>query len=340
MTSLKKLYLALGIWGSMCLIPLYAKDIHWEDVPSYLGQAIHKQQTTVAFPNIQDSPAHPNGLPSVNVALKLQLLASKPYVTSFEYLNLFGHNTQYSYYPNDFKLDSLSYTFQYKNSKEDCEKIDAWIAIKHKQWAGITKESDIVWYSYLATMSKLNYGKLAKSDTDIENMLKERNIYLGLQGKPVVCDAYALLLGRLLDSYNIENYIVIGKGANISHGWNLVKLENTWYHLDATWGDSPSLAEQKKYFLKSDFEMLSLEHTWDTTQYPKAPYKYSKTRYSNQVATAIHNLETQINNQSLSDKTEVLQRLYDLKSDILIIEDKQTRTQCLVKVNTLIQGLK
>lgn len=52
-----------------------------------------------------------------------------------------------------------------------------------------------------------------------------------------VCSGYADTMSIFLDKLNIPNI----KVASTTHVWNLVQLDNKWYHLDLTWDDPYSI---------------------------------------------------------------------------------------------------
>lgn len=87
-----------------------------------------------------------------------------------------------------------------------------------------------------------------------------------------VCQAYALVLYRMLEMLGFEVQYVPGKVGEQLHAWVLVKLDNAWYHIDVTWDDP--LPDRKgevryNYFLVSD-RQLAQDHTWDYTSFPAA----------------------------------------------------------------------
>ncbi|POZ55238.1 hypothetical protein LYSIN_00020 [Lysinibacillus sphaericus] len=87
-----------------------------------------------------------------------------------------------------------------------------------------------------------------------------------------VCQAYALVLYRMLDMLGFEVQYVPGKVGEQLHAWVLVKLDNEWYHIDVTWDDP--LPDRKgevryNYFLVSD-QQLAKDHTWDFASFPSA----------------------------------------------------------------------
>lgn len=89
-----------------------------------------------------------------------------------------------------------------------------------------------------------------------------------------VCASYADTMKLLLTKVGIECIEVSGQADNGSlgnHAWNIVKIDNKYYHLDATWDDPvPDRPNEVryKYFNLSDDE-ISKDHIWDKNKYPK-----------------------------------------------------------------------
>ena len=93
-----------------------------------------------------------------------------------------------------------------------------------------------------------------------------------------------------VENLAIKGYVPDVNNAKLSvlHIWNLVKLDDKWYHLDVTFDDVEVKAESKefgiaskgirnmirteysyRYFLISD-KSIEITHTWDRELYPKA----------------------------------------------------------------------
>ncbi len=79
-----------------------------------------------------------------------------------------------------------------------------------------------------------------------------------VKGK-AVCEGYSRAMQLLLAQYNIKSTLVTGTADNIGHMWNLVYLENAWYHLDATWNDLENGKVSHTYFNLTDAE-ISKDH--------------------------------------------------------------------------------
>ena len=87
--------------------------------------------------------------------------------------------------------------------------------------------------------------------------------------------SYGLLFQRLCDYFKVPCRIVIGdvmtSKRDAQHMWNMVKLNNKWYHVDITWDDTND-KKSYKYSLKSDIFMQSREagiRKWRWKLYPE-----------------------------------------------------------------------
>ena len=96
--------------------------------------------------------------------------------------------------------------------------------------------------------------------------------YLLTKGKGI-CGGYSDILSIYMNILGIQNY----KISSESHVWNLVNLDNTWYHLDATW-DDPVTNDGKQYLIHNFFlistkelhELDNVEHNFVKTIYQEA----------------------------------------------------------------------
>ncbi len=89
-----------------------------------------------------------------------------------------------------------------------------------------------------------------------------------------VCQGYAETMRLFLDAAGIENQLITGTGNGESHAWNLVKLDDGWYHVDATWDDPVSEGGDAgmllyEYFCVPDSRMDD-DHDWKREDYPEA----------------------------------------------------------------------
>lgn len=110
------------------------------------------------------------------------------------------------------------------------------------------------------------------SDADGELAYLPYNALINGKG---VCSAYALSGKILFDLVGIENIYVTGTGTNShgteNHGWNIVKLDDEYYHIDITWNDPVSFLginlSNYEYYNVTDSQIAN-NHTWDREKYP------------------------------------------------------------------------
>ncbi len=97
--------------------------------------------------------------------------------------------------------------------------------------------------------------------------------YGALIGGKAVCNGYAYAAKLLLDLCGIENSIITGTSKGIGHAWNIVKLDDAYYHMDTTWDDPVSFDgldhHTHEYYNMNDGE-ISRDHIWELQKYPKA----------------------------------------------------------------------
>ena len=119
-----------------------------------------------------------------------------------------------------------------------------------------------------------------------------------------VCQGYAVLLYRMALMAGIDCRLIPGNGNGGPHAWNIMKMGDKYYNVDATW-DAVSYPDYK-YFLKSDenFENHTRDDEWKTDeiyqQYPMGEddytegqfYTYELDDYDNAVITGYTGNET------------------------------------------------
>lgn len=125
-------------------------------------------------------------------------------------------------------------------------------------------------HDYIINNTKYDSKKI---DNIHDATYKSNTAYGLLYENYAVCSGYTDTMAIFLDKFNITNV----KVATAKHVWNLVYLDNKWYHLDLTW-DDPVSSDGKEilsqtFFLISGEKIRSLEteeHNFDTNIYPEA----------------------------------------------------------------------
>lgn len=156
--------------------------------------------------------------------------------------------------------------------------------------------------------------------------------YTFLTEQKGVCQAYSLLMYKMLEELNVEAKYVKGYSNNERHAWILAKVNGEWYHVDPTWDDPVGNKNDEvryKYFMLTDKQMAKT-HFWEKDEYPAAKSeKYKDFQVANQAFT--------INNQfyfiSEKDKKMYQMDLATLKvTAIAKIQFQQHKERFLVMI--------
>ncbi len=144
-------------------------------------------------------------------------------------------------------------------------------------------QKELVLHDYLVENCTYSFG-----DKSNDN---EYRAYGALIEGRAVCNGYAEAMALLLSCAGVENRYVVGtvhSGSRSAmaeentqpvdsekkenHAWNQVKLNGTWYHLDATWDDPVGETDvlSHAYFNMSD-ELMARDHVWNHEKYETCP---------------------------------------------------------------------
>lgn len=101
---------------------------------------------------------------------------------------------------------------------------------------------------------------------------------------------FSKLYKLVLDELGIENYLIYGKGFvhtlsdSEEHAWNLVKIDNDFYHVDVTYDATLSMHDYIRYdYFLIDDTLISVDHYWNRSIIPNANnnkfYIYNQDKY-------------------------------------------------------------
>ena len=192
------------------------------------------------------------------------------------YLSYMGlSDTGWTFYNNDFTEDTVVICdVQY--NMEAATLMD----YRQRSAAEVERLSGLLWKADSAPEARVRaiHDHLIEHANYVEDSAPADhtpyNVLLEGRG---VCDGYAYAAKLLLDAAGIENMLVTGTANGGEHRWNLVRLEENWYHMDITW-DDPVSADGREhhtydYYLKGDAAMAR-EHRWET-EIPKCEKNYN-----------------------------------------------------------------
>ena len=181
------------------------------------------------------------------------------------YGNLINENPKYFYvYPscrytynpaNNYVVD-VTITYNYSSSEIQSKKALYETAVS-KALAGLDSSwSDLEKALYINDYLTIN----CEYDTTYE----KHSAYNALVEEKAVCQGYSLAFKDLANRVGLDCSIVTSESLN--HAWNIVRVGNSYYHIDSTWNDplSDMLGKSRhQYFLKSSdyFNSTTGKHT-------------------------------------------------------------------------------
>lgn len=169
----------------------------------------------------------------------------------------------------DFSTNQTVYTctMTYLSTAEQEDIVDT-------QVAALLDELDVYTSSDYEKVKAI-YDYLCENVTyDTEGLIYNNKViytaYSALVRKRAVCQGYASLFYRLALELGVDARLIAGTGAGGPHGWNIVKLGNYYYNLDATWdAEEFQNGNEYAYFLKScdDFADHTRRDVYDSPEF-------------------------------------------------------------------------
>ncbi|MCH5323914.1 MAG: chitobiase/beta-hexosaminidase C-terminal domain-containing protein [Eubacterium sp.] len=71
-------------------------------------------------------------------------------------------------------------------------------------------------------------------DTDEMDIYEAYGVLVNGQG---VCESYSRAFEYVCQRMGLDNLLIVGDSEGVSHMWNMIKMDNEWYHIDLTWDD-------------------------------------------------------------------------------------------------------
>ncbi len=250
-------------------------------------------------------------------------------------------NPKCFYLSNEYMISTRDFgLFEYSQLQLKYTMTESEIAVKSKQLETtidsiISKviESEMTDFEkevaiHNALVSVVNYYEYNNID-NIPNI--KHTAYGALVEQEAVCDGYAKAFMLLLERVGIKSIIVSGVADNTAHAWNIVKLAEDFYHVDAT-SDKVQQDSNKKVthaYFNLDDATIEKTHTLNTDfEMPKCNSKeYNYYVYNDYYVDEDDNLYNKLNKIMIAQKdnsilevkvngkynaTRIVDTLYDL----------------------------
>lgn len=161
---------------------------------------------------------------------------------------------------NEVKKITFKGTYVYTKEEKESREILVENAVS-KLLSGISADAtdyEKVKYVYETVIKNTEY--------DTESVDNQNICSVFLNGISV-CQGYAKAVQYLLMKLNIPATLVIGTVENgEGHAWNLVKVNNQYYYLDATWGDASYLFQMQEEQEIENIPSINYDYLCVTTE--------------------------------------------------------------------------
>lgn len=175
-----------------------------------------------------------------------------------------SYQCSYSGYQDDV---TINFNFSFYTTKAQEEYVDTQVTAILKDIIKVSMSDDQkekIIHDYIIT------------HVAYDTTLSRFSAYDALKIGSTVCSGYAQLAYKMLNKSGIETKIVVGKGNNNDHAWNLIKLHDVWYHLDCTWDDPlPDVKGRVLYnYYNLNDKIILKDHMFEKLDYPAATKIY------------------------------------------------------------------
>ena len=160
----------------------------------------------------------------------------------------------------------------------------------------------------------VNYCKYQLHDFD-DDTFRSGGILFRKTG---VCQAYTYAYQYIMNQLGMECYVV--ESSNMNHAWNIINIDQHYYHVDVTWDDPiyDNFGRVKHlYFLLSDEAIKNSNHyDWDRTDLKCDDNKYDEYYWKDATSPIIYDGEN----------------IFFTKEDGIYKRNKKTQDETLIKV--------
>ena len=157
-----------------------------------------------------------------------------------------------------FNDNSIKFIPHYRYNQDETKSIDIQIQNKINYITDVADEYDS---DYEKELFIHNY---VCEYTVYDDTIDGNTIYDVLIDGKAVCEGYAKTIQILLEAVDIDNYLVVGEsnfeGEIGPHMWNIVTIDDTNYHLDATWNDNDKENDINYFYFNVTDDVIKKDH--------------------------------------------------------------------------------
>ncbi|MBE7025741.1 MAG: hypothetical protein E7408_06790 [Ruminococcaceae bacterium] len=198
---------------------------------------------------------------------------------AFYYLDI--NNTYYTGYQGKVKIINLSDAYRFskaeiqnKNDRIAAEisriltKVDR-VNMSKAEQALVVHDWFVLHYEYDTPAADATQDSVPDNET-VRQAFRIDGLFLN---KKAVCQGYTLGYMYVLQKLGIQSCFVPSNAMN--HAWNMVEIDNAWYHVDVTWDDPDMFGHvYHENFLRSDTEFYTETGHYGWTIVQEAPDEY------------------------------------------------------------------
>lgn len=163
----------------------------------------------------------------------------------------------YTEYLSGVRVTGLEFAPQYTMTREEREELQQAVDTAAEQMLGGISSEDADYqkarFVYDTLINTVEYNPGADNSQNILSVFLD---------KETVCQGYACAVQYLFDRLGIPCVVVTGTADSQAHAWNLVMLDENYYYMDVTWGNSRYQNGEnggRRYINYSYFAMTSEE---------------------------------------------------------------------------------
>lgn len=122
---------------------------------------------------------------------------------------------------------------------------------------------DKYWYIAKKLCEETAYD-YAFPQVSMRQFLDDSGVYGALVNRRSICQGFAQTYDYLCKRAGLFNLVVSGNTSSGDHAWNIIKLDDGYYHVDTTWMQS----NENRYFCLTD-KQIAVDHTIISQYHPK-----------------------------------------------------------------------